>query len=81
MSDPTTISWEEVGTAQVASQTLLMIAHSHPPNIGMGALIMATSVAAREMNIPFESIAAMVERTLSEVYRAAQPWERQKTVN
>lgn len=71
MNDKINITWEEVGTAQDASRTLLQIAGSHPPNIGMGALIMATSVAAREMNLPLESIAAMLERTLSEVYSVA----------
>lgn len=80
MSEKIKITWEEVGTAQDASRTLLMIANSHPPNIGMGALIMATSVAAREMNLPLESIAAMLDRTLSEVYAASLEVEH-KTVN
>ena len=81
MTDKNEISWSEVGTAQDASQTLLMIANSHPPSIGMGALIMATSVAAREMNIPLESIAAMLERTLTEVYAATSVPGGRKTMN
>lgn len=81
MTNKNEISWSEVGTAQDASQTLLMIANSHPPSIGMGALIMATSVAAREMNIPLESIAAMLERTLTEVYAATSVPGDRKTMN
>lgn len=81
MANEIDISWAEVGTAQDASKTLLEIANSHPPSIGMGALIMATSVAAREMNIPLESIAAMLERTLSEVYAVASLETEHRTVN
>lgn len=81
MSDKTEISWSDVGSAQDASQTLLMIANSHPPSIGMGALIMATSLAARDMNIPLESIAAMLERTLAEVYAAASLCGARKIMN
>ena len=75
------ISWAEVGTAKDASETLLMIANSHPPNIGMGALIMATSVAAREMNIPLESIAAILNKILCEVYAAPGIGTERKTLN
>jgi hypothetical protein len=75
------ISWNDVDTAQDASRALLTIAGSHPPNIGMGALIMATSVAAREMNLPLESIAAMFDRTLAEVYATAERAGLGKTVN
>lgn len=75
------ISWDEVDTAQDASRALLTVAGSHPPNIGMGALIMATSVAAREMNLPIESIAAMFDRTLTEVYSVAERAGSGRTVN
>jgi len=75
------ISWDDVGTARDASRALLTVAGSHPPNIGMGALIMATSVAAREMNLPLESIVAMFDRTLAEVYAAAERGAVGKTVN
>lgn len=75
------ISWAEVGSAKDASETLLMIANSHPPNIGMGALIMATSVAAREMNIPLESIAAMLNKILCEVYATSGSLGERKVVN
>lgn len=81
MGEKIKVTWSEVGTAQDASKTLLMIANSHPPNIGMGALIMATSIAAREMNLPLESIAAMLDRTLSEVYAMANMDGERKTVN
>jgi len=70
MTSKNKVTWEEVGTAQDASRTLLMIANAHPANIGMGALIMATSVAARDMNIPMECAAEMISRTLAEVYAA-----------
>lgn len=73
MSNETKVTWTDVGTAQDASRTLLMIAAAHPANIGMGALIMATSVAARDMNIPMESVAEMFGRTLAEVYASATP--------
>lgn len=75
------ISWDDVDIAHDASRALLTVAGSHPPNIGMGALIMATSVAAREMNLPFESVAAMFGRTLSEVYAVAQGTDGIRTVN
>ena len=47
MTDVNKITWDEVGTAHDASRTLLQIAKSHPPSICMGALIMATPLAAR----------------------------------
>lgn len=75
------ISWNDVDTAQDASRALLNVIGSHPPNIGMGALIMATSVAAREMNLPMEAIAAMFDRTLTEVYATAERSGFGKTVN
>lgn len=64
----TAVTTADVNTAQGVSQMLLMLTKSHPPNIGMGALIMATSLAAREMNISQENIAAMIDRTIAEVY-------------
>lgn len=67
-ADASTVTTADVNTAQGVSRLLLMITKSHPPNIGMGALIMATSLAAREMNISQENIAAMIDRTISEVY-------------
>lgn len=81
MSEEIKVTWEEVGTATDASRTLLMIANSHPANIGMGALIMATSVAAREMNIPMENVAEMFGRTLAEVYAFAERATPGHTVN
>jgi len=47
----------------------------------MGALIMATSVAAREMNIPMENVAEMFGRTLAEVYAFADRTVTGHTVN
>lgn len=81
MSDAKTITWDEVGSAQDASRTLLQIAKSHPPSIGMGALIMATSLAARDMNIPPESIAAMLDRMITQVYASAGVAHLPTTVN
>lgn len=75
------ISWDDVDTAHDASRALLTVVGSHPPNIGMGALIMATSVAAREMNLPIESIAAMFDRTLTEVYAVAERTASGRTMN
>lgn len=71
MSELANVTWDEVESAQDASKMLLRVANSHPANIGMGALIMATSVAASEMNIPLENIAAMFNKTLTEVYACA----------
>lgn len=79
--DRINIGWDDVDTAQDASRTLLTIAGTHPPNIGMGALIMATSVAAREMNLPLESISAMIDRALVQVYAAAERSAPGKTLN
>jgi len=78
---PSAITSSDVNTAQSVSQMLLMLAKSHPQNIGMGALIMATSLAAREMNIPMENIAAMFDRTIAEVYAVAGRTGFGNTVN
>ena len=72
MNSKNKVTWEDVGTAQDASRTLLMVANAHPANIGMGALIMATSMAARDMNIPMESVAEMFGRTLAQVYGSTE---------
>lgn len=79
--DGINISWDDVDTAQDASRALLSVAGTHPPNIGMGALIMATSVAAREMNLPLESIVAMFDRTLAQVYAVAERAPQANTLN
>lgn len=81
MTDMNKITWDEVGTAQDASRTLLQIAKSHPPSIGMGALIMATSLAARDMNIPPESIAAMLDSMIAQVYASTGVAHLATTVN
>ena len=81
LSAEAAVTTADVDTAQSASQVLLTFAKSHPPNIGMGALIMATSLAAREMNIPMENIALMLERTLAEVYALAGGSRFGNTVN
>lgn len=75
------ITTADVNTAQSVSQMLLTLTKSHPPNIGMGALIMATSLAAREMNIPQENIAAMIDRTIAEVYASGRRGQFAATVN
>ena len=75
------VTTADVDSAQSALQVLLTFAKSHPPNIGMGALIMATSLAAREMNIPLENIAAMFDRTISEVYAMPAGLTLGNTVN
>lgn len=75
------ITREDVDSAQDTSRILLGIAGAHPPNIGIGALIMATAVAAREMNMSIASIAAMFDRTLAGVYAAAEPENKAPTLN
>ena len=67
MSDVNKITWDEVVTAQAASRKLLTIANAHSPRIGMGALIMATSLAAREMNIPAKTVAAMFDQIVAQI--------------
>ncbi|MEI8178966.1 hypothetical protein [Aestuariivirga sp.] len=81
MSSKAKLVFDDTDTAQNASKMLLTIANSHPPTIGMGALIMATSIAAREMNIPLQNIAAMLDRTLAEVYAVADVTSYNKIVN
>lgn len=75
------ITTADVDTAQSVSQMLLMLAKSHPQNIGMGALIMATSLAAREMNIPPEVVAGMFDRTITEVYAVGNRTRFAATMN
>ena len=67
MSDANDITWDEVVTAQAASRKLLTIANAHSPRIGMGALIMATSLAARVMNIPAKTVAAMFDQIVAQI--------------
>lgn len=81
MTDVNKITWDDVGTAHDASRTLLQIAKSHPPSICMGALIMATSLAARDMNIPPESVAAMLDSMITQVYASTGAAHLATTVN
>jgi hypothetical protein len=80
-SEALKITAEDVDSAQDKSRMLLGIVGSCAPNIGIGALIMATTVAAREMNIPQETIAALFGRTLEDVYAAAIPGSSPRTIN
>ena len=80
-ADMIKITCDDVESAQDASRVLLETVGSHPPNIAIGALVMATAIAAREMNIPWASMVAMFDRTILEVYAVAEPAGSARTVN
>lgn len=68
MSDVDKITWDDVATARAVSRQLLKIANARSPRIGMGALIMATSLAARDMKIPARTVAAMFGSIVEQIY-------------
>lgn len=60
----------EVNSAQELSRTLLLLATSTTPHIGLTSLIMATSVAAASLGVPLENICSLFDRTANDVYEA-----------
>lgn len=81
MSKKVEVTSQEIDTTQAVSRAILTIATSQEPHIGMGALIMATAVGARAMNIPLENIVSMFDRTTAEVYAVAEENGFGQTVN
>lgn len=75
------ITAADIDAAQHTAHMLLAIARSQPETIGIGALLMATSLAAREMNIPIDNVSAIFHRTLAEVYTIAGHQRFACTVN
>lgn len=71
----------ETDNAQELSRLLLAIATSAQPHVGLTALIMATSVGARALNIPLENIVALFDKTTAEVYTVAEETGFGNTVN
>lgn len=77
----TKVTNEEIDKTMQLSTLMLTFATSQEPHVGMGALIMATAVGARAMNIPLENITAMFDKTASEIYTVAEDTGFDKTVN
>lgn len=77
----TKVTDQEIDTTQQLSKLMLTFATSQEPHIGMGALIMATAVGARAMNIPLENITAMFDKTVEEIYAVAEDTGFGKKVN
>lgn len=62
---------DELNATMRTSQSLLGIATSQEPVVGVTALIMAGAVAASTAGVPLETYLAQVDKASEEVYRNA----------
>lgn len=77
----TKVTDQEIDKTMQLSKLMLTFATTEAPHIGMGALIMATAVGARAMNISLEDFSAMLDKTVEEVYAVAEETGFGKKVN
>lgn len=77
----TKVTDQEIDKTMQLSKLMLTFATTEAPHIGMGALVMATAVGARAMNISLEDFSAMFDKTVEEVYAVAEETGFGKKVN
>lgn len=77
----TKVTDQEIDKTMRLSKLMLTFATTEAPHIGMGALVMATAVGARAMNISLEDFSAMFDKTVEEVYATAEEVGFGKKVN